>query len=501
MKKIIIILTLVGFCFGSVIFAQSEEAECKFVADKEYLKEWADADSYKNKRLSFVRENWKGTNVYDWMSVDYLDGIFKAQLAEQGGRQDVNIVAHIIRKSNGTGGLSQSVLDAAIVRLNNFFVGFRIEFQLCEINYIDDDKLFIDKFSGDSADILDVTNRNRKGKLNIYFNPNGGSWTWRPSNNPKRQHVMILNVQARNRSTLSHEVGHWFDLIHTQGNVNGNHPNPPELVDGSNCPNVADFVCDTPADPGLSGRITQNCFFDWKKTGKDKNGNYFWPDTRNMMSYSTKPCRSRFSFEQILRMQAAYLNIETDRGYKLESCSSPLQPKSPNSIHIKWNVNLIARTNDENGWAACLAMILNWRDGSHYNAIDIEKMAEDPHSQPILVASGIDLSLFFRNGLMVEPAITYTPQTFADMLSSGPVYITSHHPTFKFSPEAEEKMRVVVAMEGDGTPEGTMLTVYDPAPDNKGAIKNESFKKFVEYQEAFWITDSEAPGAVFMVHP
>ena len=49
-----------------------------------------------------------------------------------------------------------------------------------------------------------------------------------------------------NDTTLSHELGHYFDLYHTHETSFGT-----ECPSGSNCQSAGDMVCDTPADPNL----------------------------------------------------------------------------------------------------------------------------------------------------------------------------------------------------------------------------------------------------------
>ena len=111
------------------------------------------------------------------------------------------------------------------------------------------------------------------------------------------------NSCARNGSTLSHEMGHFFALSHTHGNSNGTLTT--ELVDGTNCNNSGDFICDTPADPQLGGsNVSNSCLYTG--TDIDANGQPFNPDPLNIMSYSRKACRVQFSPQQYARIYAIY---------------------------------------------------------------------------------------------------------------------------------------------------------------------------------------------------
>ena len=105
-----------------------------------------------------------------------------------------------------------------------------------------------------------------------------------------------------NPSTLSHEVGHYFNLLHTHTGSSDQDENGiidgvnAEYVDGTECDSRGDNLCDTPADPDLGDLVNSQCEY----TGDfiDGHGNTYSPDTSNLMSYSDKICRNTFSDEQ-----------------------------------------------------------------------------------------------------------------------------------------------------------------------------------------------------------
>jgi hypothetical protein len=112
-------------------------------------------------------------------------------------------------------------------------------------------------------------------------------------------------------STLPHEVGHYFGLEHTHRSsdkgVCGQECVSRTrtfnfwnfcLKTGKICEKNGDALCDTPADPNLSkpGMLI-NC--SYMGTGKDWYDESYSPDTSNIMSYSRKTCRTRFSTSQI----------------------------------------------------------------------------------------------------------------------------------------------------------------------------------------------------------
>ncbi|MDO5970455.1 T9SS type A sorting domain-containing protein [Flavivirga aquimarina] len=230
----------------------------------------------------------------------------------------IPIKAHIIRSSNGSGGLSTSDLYNAIENLNSIYADAFMEFFLCDdINYIDDDILCHFKKGNESG----FKEKNyTSGLINIYFinyveNTSEESICGYSNNIGRDNDIIIMkNSCATNGSSLAHELGHFFSLVHTHGPDNGNMTT--ELVDGSNCDTDGDGICDTPADPKLSSNNVNN-FCEFTGIETDANGHTFNPDTGNLMSYSRKSCRNHFTSQQLARMYAFY---QTTKNYL--ACSS-----------------------------------------------------------------------------------------------------------------------------------------------------------------------------------
>ncbi len=224
----------------------------------------------------------------------------------------IPIKAHIIRTSAGTGGLSISDLNDAISNMNAFYTNAFMEFYLCDgINYIDDDN-FYDFETSDEGSLTGANNVS--GLINIYFTDyiasNTGSslcgYAYSPGGNDV---ILMANNCTTNGSTLPHEIGHFFSLIHTHGPNNSFLTN--ELVNGSNCDTDGDQICDTPADPQLNiDNVDVSCVYTG--TTSDANGDLFAPDPENIMSYSRKECRVHFSVQQYARIYASY---QTARNY------------------------------------------------------------------------------------------------------------------------------------------------------------------------------------------
>ncbi|HIA37824.1 MAG TPA: T9SS type A sorting domain-containing protein [Flavobacteriales bacterium] len=223
----------------------------------------------------------------------------------------VPIQCHVVRTDLGTGGLTPSEILDAINTMNSYYVNVNIEFyQISPINYIDNSNYFDFEINqeADVCDPNDVPN-----VINIYFFntvTQGGfdycGYAYLP---PSVDRIVMKNSCAMNGSTLTHEMGHYFALYHTHGK--SNFIKTDELVDGSNCTVAGDDVCDTPADPKLSGLVDDvSCLYLGAET--DDNGDLYSPDPTNIMSYSKKHCRTTLTAGQYNRVG---YSLAFDRNY------------------------------------------------------------------------------------------------------------------------------------------------------------------------------------------
>jgi hypothetical protein len=275
MKKLLLIL----LCLPIIGFGQ--EKECGTLITKEQ------SEYLSNKRL--LRNNW----------------------LQQKTILNIPVQHHIVRQSNGNGGLNQNHIDDIMTIMNNYYSNSDVQFYNCDsINYIDVDNFH--NFHKNYEDILcetyDVLN-----VINIYYFNSITTWSGTAICGysrfpPSVDRVFMDNSCALNGSTLSHELGHYFSLYHTHGPTNSG--TTTELVNGSNCATEGDELCDTPADPNLSGVVNSNC--EYTDSITDLNGDVYKPDTSNIMSYSLKPCRNSLSLQQYNRINFSAIN---DRWY------------------------------------------------------------------------------------------------------------------------------------------------------------------------------------------
>ncbi len=275
-----------------------------------------------------------------------------AQL-KQGGNSNappslvnIPVKAHIVRQTDGTGGLSVSALNAAIAAMNTKYTATNLQFYLCgSVHYIDDDDLSDCDIDTDNARLVQ---NNVNDALNIYFTGslragnsllNGISAF--PSGNASANRIVMWNNAVPNGSTLSHEVGHYWNLYHTHETAVAN-----ELVTrgtGANCSSAGDLVCDTPADPCCYFYNSSTCTYTG--TGTDANGAPYSPLINNLMSYYTE-CRTTFTTGQHNRMGDGYayrLSLMQMSGAYTFSCQS-VAIAEPTNVSVATNSSTCSRT-------------------------------------------------------------------------------------------------------------------------------------------------------------
>ena len=234
---------------------------------------------------------------------------------------DIPIQIHVVRKDDGTGGAEYWDIVRAINDVNEAYAPV-MNFSVCHgmshyysINYIDSTKYFSKvNPSSDLADSILV--HNIPNVVNIYFMPNTDYCGWAPLPNGvpgSADYVFMDNSCIDNGSTLSHELGHYFNLYHTHS-CSGECENVARTGPNKNCgPGVGDELCDTPADPKLlkiengifTPLVSSNC--EYLDDTLDVNGELYEPSVENIMSYSWAHCRDTFTPQQFDRMVASYL--------------------------------------------------------------------------------------------------------------------------------------------------------------------------------------------------
>lgn len=249
---------------------------------------------------------------------------------------------HIIRKDDGSGGIDTNLIFNEINITNNYFKNAGIKFFICSsIDYINNSNYYNFNSSLDEelTNLYDIPR-----VINIYyFNDIINSdkhicgYAYLPPASPD---IFINNKCSSNSTTLAHEFGHIFSLLHTHGPTDLGKSN--ELVNGSNCNIAGDLICDTPADPNLLNKINNNCEYIGNDT--DINGDKYHPDTSNIMSYSLDKCKNSFTSGQYKRIRKAlfYFNLRDlicNENYSNQGfvSVSPLPPS--NKIEVKFFID------------------------------------------------------------------------------------------------------------------------------------------------------------------
>ena len=291
--KINVLFLSICISIGNVLFAQhKEEVNCGHVTSPETISFYQKIKP----QLKQYEDTFFSSKSAKGLTVDLVNSI--------------PVKIHIIRNSDGSGGITTAEINSAFADLNASFAGSLLEFFICDgVEYIDD---------SDSARFMKgeeqqfIETNYVPGLINLYFadyieNEFNDAICGFSDNVGRNDVVVLKNSCANNGSSLAHEMGHFFSLLHTHGT--NNIAMTTELVDGSNCDTDGDGICDTPADPRLKSSTVDNaCHYSGTET--DANGDHFSPDTRNIMSYSNKNCRTLFSEQQIARMYAFYMTTK-----------------------------------------------------------------------------------------------------------------------------------------------------------------------------------------------
>ncbi len=253
----------------------------------------------------FEIENSNKEN-FEYYLVEYYS---KVQSKSSTAITNVPVKIHIVTDANGATNITESQILDEIDEANTFLANSFLEITVCEeTNYIANNQLY--NFDYDDMSIL--YQNNHSNIMNLYFvesiNDNTiAGYTHFPQNSQYYDVIVMDNQATTNNisSTLIHEFGHHFVLLHTHGtsNVPGS---TDEYVNGSNCATTGDRFCDTPADPLInsSNVSSVNCLYTGNAT--DALGQVYEPDTSNIMSYSPDVCTDFFSEEQYAYMYAGY---------------------------------------------------------------------------------------------------------------------------------------------------------------------------------------------------
>ncbi len=270
-----------------------------------------------------------GMSIQDQLNAEEIfarSPVNKDYITQRGDKLYIPVKFHIVTDNNGKGGPSYQTLLNQLARLNNDYAKFNFVFYLKDnysFNVVKNNNILT--LPRDNEDLM-ATLVDTKA-INVFvvktIGASGvGAGIVLGYYSPSKDFLVIQEGEAFKQSnTLSHEIGHFFNLRHTffgweAAPYNENdHGNPcvlslipntniqVEKVDKSNCKVAADQLCDTPPDYNF-GLTVSGCF--WTKSIKDKNGDLIVPMKNNHMSYFSDCPDFTFTEDQETRMRANY---------------------------------------------------------------------------------------------------------------------------------------------------------------------------------------------------
>jgi hypothetical protein len=253
-----------------------------------------------------------GAEELDAEQVALIESRFERLKAEAALRGETNAQAvsipvyfHVIRDSNGYGGVTTTQINNQITVLNNAFASAGFSFYLAATDYSNNSTWYT-AGHGSTAE-AQMKSALRKGTataLNFYTNSPGGgllgwaTFPWSYASAPSKDGVVVLNTSlpggtATNYNqgdTGTHEVGHWMGLYHTfQGG----------------CTSPGDSVSDTPYEASAASGCP---------TGRDTCTSLAGLDPiTNFMDYSYDSCMNTFSAGQNSRMNSMWTSYRAGK--------------------------------------------------------------------------------------------------------------------------------------------------------------------------------------------
>ncbi len=279
----------------------------------------------------------------------------------------IPIRVHILRKTDGTEGIDLTSVNIGIAQLNASFKDAYLEFYICSINYIDSTEWF----NFDSVDenaMTSLPGNFSDDALNLYYANSliaSGrvvcGYARYPLNTDASLRVFVANycIIDLPQKVLTHEVGHFFNLLHTHegteyGNTSSNAENVPRFGPNANCQTTGDLLCDTEADPDGSNDVDCN-FINNGTSSEDIYGNTYTPELENIMSYYTPYCGGVFTSDQEYQMLLALGMRGSHTAYELQGCgptsvNNPSNPTGSVNENYQVDLNWVDQSNNETGF-------------------------------------------------------------------------------------------------------------------------------------------------------
>lgn len=221
----------------------------------------------------------------------------------------VRVAIHVVRASDGSGGLSAEVLDGMIARMCDDFMNAKIALTVVNITNLENSAFLSNPISSVGA-LLQV--ERSIDAIDVYLAPGSAQPEGLAEAIPGTGLVLADSTSAG--AALCHLLGHCLGLYDTDEVAFGQ-----DTPGAQNPSDLGDLVADTPADPGLLGFVDYLCQLD---SGFETLYPGYAPDTTNIMSRARIECVESFSAEQGARMLASLENdaalqavVETESKY------------------------------------------------------------------------------------------------------------------------------------------------------------------------------------------
>ncbi|MBN2664342.1 MAG: hypothetical protein JXR68_11885 [Bacteroidales bacterium] len=258
-----------------------------------------------NNSLDTRKYPWKGNNQF------LLDYIKNYPLLDSSRiYYYVPICFHIYKNSKISEANFYDDIKNVMGRLNYTYISNKtgLFFYISDIVFYDEPNHFIVSYYTEAPFI---SNKNKHPfSINVYYidvlqsNFLGNKNYYQGVFNPLTNSITVIKHSSK--TTLAHEIGHFFGLKHPHY-----HSNRSKLKQESvsrtrtkgffkkrlNCEVNGDYLADTPAEPDLSDLSDSDCNYTGNIT--DNWGDKYNPNVNNIMSYTAnRACRTNFTLMQ-----------------------------------------------------------------------------------------------------------------------------------------------------------------------------------------------------------
>ncbi len=317
MKNFILKTILLAVIFNPVLlFGQNEPQFCAF-------------DDHDSKKYP-----WRGNNA---MLIENLKDFPLLDSSHIYFR--IPVTFHIFKSKKISNEFFYDDIKNLIFRLNKIYsdnkTGFA--FYVADIVFYEQDKHFVASYYTEAPFISSKDKNNNS--INVYYvdvlqkNFLGQKSYFQGVFNPINKSITIIKHSSK--TTLAHEIGHFFGLKHPHRNWQSSKRKQESvsrtrtkgvLKKKLNCEVNGDFLSDTPAEPDLTKYSDSDCNYNGDVT--DKWGDKYNPNINNIMSYTAnRTCRTNFTNMQ---KSAMLYTAKTDKHAVVwKSC--------PDNIHFQFD--------------------------------------------------------------------------------------------------------------------------------------------------------------------